>query len=220
MRHMSCLRHWHSCTFSSLSFYLAFLPPTHSLQQTFLNNNQYLQLEPSSQVSPLPPSFLYMYDTLFSPVRGLSSVQSFSHVWLFATPLIAARQASLSVTNSQSLLKLMSIESEMPSSHLILCRPLLLLPLVPPSIRVFSNESTLRMRWPTFAWGGVSALASVLPMNTQDWSPLGWTGWISLQSKGLSRGFSNTTVQKHQFFGIQLSSQSNSHIHTWPVEKT
>jgi len=66
---------------------------------------------------------------------------------------------------------------------------------------------------------GVSASTSVLPMNTQDWSPLGWTGWISLQSKGLSRVFSNTTVQKHQFFGAQLSSQSNSHIHTWPVEK-
>ena len=74
-----------------------------------------------------------------------------------------------------------------------------------------------------FTWGGqsirVSALASVLPKNTQDWSPLEWTGWISLQSKGLSRVFSNTTVQKHQFFGAQLSSQSNSHIHTWPLEK-
>ena len=67
---------------------------------------------------------------------------------------------------------------------------------------------------------GVSASASVLPMNTQDWSPLGWTGWISLQSKGLSRVFSNTTGQKHQFFGAQLYSQSNSHIHTWPLEKT
>ena len=66
---------------------------------------------------------------------------------------------------------------------------------------------------------GVSASASVLPMNTQDWSPLGWTGWSSLQSKELSRVFSNTTVQKHQFFGAQLSSQSNSHIHTWPLEK-
>ena len=74
-----------------------------------------------------------------------------------------------------------------------------------------------------FAWGGqstgVSASASVLPMNTQDWSPLGWTGWVSLQFKGLSRVFSSTTVQKHQFFGTQLSSQSNSHIHTWPLEK-
>ena len=73
------------------------------------------------------------------------------------------------------------------------------------------------------AWGGqsigVSVWASVLPMNTQDWSPLEWTGWISLQSKGLSRVFSNTTVQKHQFFSIQLSSQSNSNIHTWPLEK-
>ena len=66
---------------------------------------------------------------------------------------------------------------------------------------------------------GVSASASVLPMNIQDWSPLGWIGWISLQSKGFSRVFSNTTVQKHQFFGAQLSSQSNSHIHTWPLEK-
>ena len=74
-----------------------------------------------------------------------------------------------------------------------------------------------------FTWGGqttgVSALASVLPMNTQDWSPLGWTGSISLQSKGLSRVFSNTTAQKHQFFGAHLSSQSNFHVHTWPLEK-
>ena len=74
-----------------------------------------------------------------------------------------------------------------------------------------------------FTWGGqsigVSVLASVLPMNTQDWSPLGWTGWIFLQPKELSRVFSSTTVQKHQFFGTQLSSQSNSHIHTWPLEK-
>ena len=82
-------------------------------------------------------------------------------------------------------------------SHL--CHPLLLLPQMPPIIRVLSNESTCLMRW------GVSASASVLSMNTQDWSPLGWTGWISLQSKGLSRVFSNTTVQKHQFFGAQLS---------------
>ena len=147
---------------------------------------------------------------------ALSSVQLLSHVRLFATPWIAACQASLSITNSQSLLKLMPIKSVMPSSHLILCCPLLLLPPIPPSIRVFSNESTLRMKWQSI---GASASASVLPMNTQDWSPLGWTGWISLQSKRLSRIFSNTTVQKHQFFGAQLSSQSNSHIHTWPLEK-
>ena len=85
------------------------------------------------------------------------------------------------------------------------------------------NPSKHQSLFQLFAWGGqsigVSVLASVLPMNNQDWSPLGWTGWISLQSKGLSRVFSNTTVQKHQLFGTQLSSQSNSHIHTWPLEK-
>ena len=155
---------------------------------------------------------LILYSTMFSSVQ----FSQLSHVRLFATPWIAARQASLSITNSRISLKLMSIEPVMPPSHLILCHPLLLLPSIPLSIRVFSNESTLRMRWPNF---GVSASASVLPMNTQDWSPLEWTGWISLQSKGLWRVFSNTTVQKHQFFGVQLSSQSNSHIHTWPLEK-
>ena len=96
------------------------------------------------------------------------------------------------------------------SSHLILCRPLLLLPPIPPSIRVFSSESNLRMRWPKY-W---SFSLSISLSNTQDWSPLEWTGWISLQSKGLSRVFSNTTVQRHQFFSAQLSSQSNSHNHT------
>ena len=129
---------------------------------------------------------------------------------------ITACQDSLSITNSWSLVKLMSIESMMSSNHLILCRPLLLLPLIPPSIRVFSNESTLRMRWPKY-WS--FSFSIILPMNTQDWSPLGWTGWVSLQSKGPSRVFSNTTVQKHQFFSAQPSSQSNSHIHTWPLEK-
>ena len=125
-----------------------------------------------------------------------SSVQLLSRVWLFATPWIAAHQAPLSITNSRSLLKLMPIELVMPSSHLILCHPLLLLPPISPSIRVRSNESTLCMKCQSI-W--VSASASVLPMNTQDWLPLGWTGWISLHSKGLSRVFSNTTVQKHQF---------------------
>ena len=86
-----------------------------------------------------------------------------------------------------------------------------------PSIMVFSNESVLHIRWPKY-WS--SASASVLPMNTQDWSPLGWTGWISLLSKGLSRVFSNTTVQKYQFFNAQLSLQPNSHIHTWLLEKS
>ena len=117
-------------------------------------------------------------------------------------PLTAAHQASLSITNSQSLLKLMSIKSVMPSNHLILCRPLLLPPSIFPSIRIFSNESFLTSGGQNI---GVSASASVLPMNIQDWFPLGWTGWISFQSKGLSRLFSNTIVQKHQFFSVQLS---------------
>ena len=145
-----------------------------------------------------------------------SSVQSLSHVRLFVTPWTAACQAFLSITNSRGPPKLMSIESVMPSNHLILCCPLLLLPSVFPSIGVFSNESVLCISGQNI---GVSGSTSGLPMNTQDWSPLGWTGWISLQSKGLSRVFSNTTVRKHQFFGAQLSSQSNSRIHTWPLEK-
>ena len=142
-----------------------------------------------------------------------SSVQSLSCVRLFVTLWTAARQASLSITNSLSLLKLTFIKPVMPSNHLILCGPLLLPPSIFPSIRVFSNESVFRIRWHSI---GVSA--SVLPMNIQDWS-LGWTVLISLQSKGLSRvfsnnivqkhqflgAFSNTIVQKHQFFGAQLS---------------
>ena len=223
----------------------------------------------------------------------IRSDQSLSHVWLFATPWIAARQASLSITNSRSSLRLTSIESAMPSSHLILFHPLLLLPPIPPSIRVFSNESTLRMRWPKYwsfsfriipskeipglisfrmDWLDVLAVQGTLKSLLQHhsskasilwWSAfftvqlshpymttgktialtrwtfvgkvmslllnmlsrlvitflLGWTGWISLQSKGLSRVFSNTTVQQHQFFGTQPCSRSNSHIHTWPLEK-
>ena len=156
--------------------------------------------------------FLFMYS--FSD-SCFPSVQLLSHVWYFATSWTTALQASLSTTNSWSLNKLMSIVSVTPPNRLILCRPLLLLPPIPPSIRVFSNESTLRMRQPKF-WR--SALVSFLPKKSQDWSPSEWTGWISLQSKGLSRVFSNTTVQKHQFFGAQPSSQSNSHIHTWPLK--
>ena len=105
------------------------------------------------------------------------------------TSWTAACRASLSIINSRSLLKLISIESMMPSSHLILCHPLLLPPSIFRSIRVFSNE--LILTWPSRGQSiGVSASASVLPMNIQDRSPLGWTGWISLQSKGLSRVFS------------------------------
>ena len=127
-------------------------------------------------------------------------MKSLGHVRLFETPWTTACQASLSITNSWSLPKLLSSGSVMPSNHLILCHPLLLPPSIFPSIRVFPNESVLRIRWLKY-WS--SASASVLPINTQDESPLGWTGSISLQSKGLSRVFS--TVQKHQFFGAQLS---------------
>ena len=137
----------------------------------------------------------------FSSVQ-FSSVQSLSRVWLFATPRTAARQASLSITNPRSSLRLMSIKSVMPSSHLILCHPLLLLPPIPSSIRVFSNESALRMQWPKY-W---SFSFSIIPSKEHPGLiSLEWTGWISLQSKGRSRVFSNTTVQKHQFFGAQLS---------------
>ena len=129
-----------------------------------------------------------------------SSVQSLSSVLLFATPWIAACQASLSITNSRSSPKLLFIELVMLSNHLILCRPLLLLPSIPPSISIFSNESTLHIRWPKY-W----SFSFSPSKNIQDWSPLGWIGWISLQSKGLSRVFSKTTVQKRQFFSAQLS---------------
>ena len=145
-----------------------------------------------------------------------SSVQLLSQVWLFETPWTTLWQASLSIINSQSLLKLRSIKLVIPSNHLILCHPLLLLPSIFTSNRVFANESVLCIRWPSTR---ASASASVLPMNIQDWFSLGWTGWISWQSKRLSRVFSNTTVQKHQLFGTQLSLQSNSHICTWLPEK-
>ena len=128
-------------------------------------------------------------------------VHLFSHVQLFATPWTSARQVSLSITNSWSLLILMSIESVMPSNHLILCCPLLQ-PSIFPSITVFSSESILRIRWQNI---GALASASVLLMNVQGWFPLGLMGLISLQYKGLSRVFSNITVQKHQFYGAQLS---------------
>ena len=114
----------------------------------------------------------------------------------------AACQASLSITNSRSLPKLMSIELVMPSNHLTLCRPLLLLPSIFPSIRVFSNESVLCIRLPKY-W---SFRFNISPFNERlGLTSLGWTGWISLQSKRLSRVFSNTTVQKYNFFGDQLS---------------
>ena len=151
----------------------------------------------------------------FSSVQ-FSSVQSLSQVRPFVTPWTVALQASVSITKSWNPPKPMSIESVMPSNYLILCRTLSSCPQSLPASGSFQMSQL-------FISGGqstgVSASTSVLPMNTQDWSPLGWTGWISLQSKGLSRVFFNTTLQKHQFFGTQLSSQSNSHVHTWPLEK-
>ena len=161
---------------------------------------------------------LYML-IIFASVQ-FSSVQSLTCVRLFATPWIATRQASLSITISWSSLRLTSIYSVMPSSHLILSHPLLLLPPITPSIKVFSNESTLHMRWPKYWSFSFSIIPSKEIPGLMGWSPSEWTGWISLQSKGLSRVFSNTTVQKHQFFSAQPSSQSNSHIHTWPLENT
>ena len=135
-------------------------------------------------------------------IAGISSVQSLSRVWLFVTPWTAACQASLSITNSQSLLKLMPTESVRPSN------------LISPSVVPFSScpqsfpaSESFQMSQLFTSGGqsiGVSASTSVLLMNIQDSFPLGWTGWISLQSKGLSRVF-NTTVQKHRFFSAQLS---------------
>ena len=129
-------------------------------------------------------------------------VQLLSQVQIFAAPLTAACQASVSFTISQSLLKLMSTESVMPQTTLSSVIPFSSCP------QPFSTSGSFQMS-PLFASGGqsigASASTSVLPMNTQDWSPLGWNGWISLQSKELSRVFSNTTVQKHQFFSTQLS---------------
>ena len=150
-----------------------------------------------------------------------SSIQGLSHVWLFATPWIAARQASLSITNYRSSLKLMSIELVMPSSHLTLCRPLFLLPPIPPSIRIFSNESTLHMRWPKY-W---SFSFSIIPSKEHPgliFFRMDWLDLLAVQGtlKESSRVFSNTTVQKHQFFDAQLSSQFNSHIPTWLLEKS
>ena len=146
-----------------------------------------------------------------SGVGELSSVQLLSHIRHFATPWTAACQASLSITNSRSLLKLMFVELVMPSNHLILCCPLFFLPSIFPSIRVFSNGSALHIRWSKY-WNFSFSISPSRIFRTdflQD-------GLVEspCSSKGLSRVFSNTTVQKHQFFSAQLSLQSNSHIHT------
>ena len=141
-----------------------------------------------------------------------SSVQSLRRVWLFVTPWISALQASLSITNFRSLLKPCRWCHPTVSSSVIPFSS------CPQSLPVSESFPMSQL----FEWGGqitgVSASASVLPMNTQDWSPLGWTGWISLLSKGLSRVFSNTIVQSINFSVLSFLHSPN-HIHTWPLEK-
>ena len=144
------------------------------------------------------------------------AVQLLSCVQLLAISWTEAHQASMSFTISWSLPKLMSTESVMPSYRLVFCYPLLHLPSIFPSIRVFSNELLFVSGGQSI---GVSASSSVLLMNIQDWFPLELIRWISFQSKGLSRVFSNTTVEKHPFFCVQPSLWSNSHIHRWLLEK-
>ena len=145
-----------------------------------------------------------------------SSVQSLSRVRLLVTPWIAACQASLSITNSRSSLKLTSIELVMPSSHLILCHPLLLLPPIPPSIRVFSNESTLRMRWPKY-W---SFSFSIIPSKEIPGLISLWMDWLDLLAvQGTLKSLLQHHSSKASILSAQPSSQSNSHIHTWPQEK-
>ena len=150
---------------------------------------------------------MYLYKHQSSSVAQLC--------WLFTTPWTVAHQASLSITNSRSLLK-MSIESVMPSNHLILCLPLLLLPSIFPASASFPMSQFFVSRGQRTE---APASASVLPMNIQDWFPLGLTGLISLLSKGHSRVFCSTTVQKHQFSGTKPSLWLNSHISTRLLEK-
>ena len=154
---------------------------------------------------------------LVLPSLQFNSVQSLSHVQLFAIPWTAGRQTSLSITNSQCN------SNSCPSCQW--CHPIISSSVVPFffCLQSFPALGSFPMSQLFTSGGqksiGVSAASLVLPMNIQDWFPLGWTGWISLQSKRFSRVFSNTTVQKHQFFSTQLSLESNSYIHTWSLEK-
>ena len=159
-------------------------------------------------------NFWEAFKILFKEERNILNLSvQFSHTVMSnsATPWTAAWQAPLSITNSRSLLKLVSIELVMPSNHFILCHPLLLLPSIFPRIRIFSNEWTLRIKWPK-SWSfnlSISPSYEYLGLISfrSDWFDL-------LQSKGLSRVFSNTTVQKHPFFGAQPTLWSSSHTHT------
>ena len=144
------------------------------------------------------------------------SVQSLSHVQRFVTPWTAAGKASLSITNTRSLSKLMSIESVMPSSHLILCHPLLLLPPVPSSIRIFSSESTLHMRWPKY-W---SFSFSISPSNEHPGLISFRMDWLDLLAvQGTVKSLLQHHSLKASILQCSVSSESNSHIHTWPQEK-
>ena len=157
------------------------------------------------------------WSVLSSKIPSVKFSHSVMSNWLFATPWTAVQQAFLSITNSQSVLKFMPIESVMPSNHLILCCPLLLPPSIFPSIWIFSNELVLHIRWPkcwSFSFSiSLSNEYSGLISYRMDWLDL-------LAVQGIQRGFSITTVQKHQLFGAQLHLFSNSHICTWPLEKT
>ena len=161
-------------------------------------------------------TYNYKIHNIYNMWCMFSSVQSLSRVQTFANPWIAAHQASLSITNSRSSLRLTSVESVMSSSHLILCHPLLLLPPIPPRIRVFSNESVPRIRWPKYCSFSFSIIPSKVIPGLISFR-IDWLDLLAVQ--GTLKSLSNTTVQKHQFFGAQLSSQSNAHIHTWPLEK-
>ena len=184
--------------------------PPESLQEAYYSDASasYSKIVALASWNTLPE--YYIMNTLAVVV-----LQLLSHILLFMTPWTAAHQASMSFTISQGLLKLMSIELMMPSNHLIFC--LLLLPSIFPSSRVFPNKLALHSRQPMY-W---SFSFSISPSNNiQDWFPLGLTCLISLLSKGCSRVFSSTTVWKHQFFSAQSSLWSNSHVHTWLLEKS
>ena len=161
------------------------------------------------------PGYFWFRSAQFHLSRiQFSSAQLLSHVWLFVTPWIGARQASLSITNSQSSLKLMSLESVMPSSHLILCHPFLLLPLMP--LRIFSNESTLRMMWPKY-W---SFSLSIIPSNEHPGLISFMMDWLDLLAvQGILKSLLQHHSSKSSILQHSASSQSNSHIHTWPLEK-
>ena len=177
------LLYWALCVLLHVQ-YLNLLPPQYQRRFIFLLSQDNTRLscfimeKAKSQEGNMNCSRTQVLTKIRLSVQ-FSSVQSLSRVWLFATPWITACQASLSITNSQSLLKLTSMESVMPSSHLILCHPLFLLPPIPPSIRVFSNESTLRMRWPRY-W---SFSFSIIPSKEHpglisfrmDWLDLLWS---------------------------------------------